>query len=67
MELNQIIRPKNGFELLEALKENKKCEVVNTHAFIAAKALEDNSCGFSFTFKPSKWNKGWAGFERWEI
>lgn len=57
-------RPKNGYELLAFLKENKKCEVADTHAFLAAKALEDNNCGFSFSFKKSKWNKGWAGFER---
>lgn len=58
------VRPKNGYELLAFLKENKKCEIVDTHAFLAAKALEDNNCGFSFYFKKSKWNKGWAGFER---
>lgn len=58
------VRPKNGYELLAFLKENKKCEIVDTHAFLAAKALEDNNCGFSFSFKKSKWNKGWAGFER---
>lgn len=57
-------RPKNGYELLSFLKENKKCEVADTHAFLAAKALEDNNCGFSFSFKKSRWNKGWAGFER---
>lgn len=59
-----VVRPKNGYELLAFLKENKKCEIVDTHAFLAAKALEDNNCGFSFSFKKSKWNKGWAGFER---
>ena len=59
-----VFRPKNGHELLKALKENKQCEIVNTHAFLAAKALEDNQCGFSFSFKLSKWTKGWAGFER---
>lgn len=59
-----VFRPKDGHELLQALKENKQCEVVDTHAFLAAKALEDNHCGFSFSFKMSKWNKGWAGFER---
>ena len=59
-----VFRPKNGHELLKALKENKQCEIVDTHAFLAAKALEDNQCGFSFSFKLSKWNKGWAGFER---
>jgi hypothetical protein len=59
-----VFRPKNGHELLKALKENKQCEIVDTHAFLAAKALEDNHCGFSFSFKLSKWNKGWAGFER---
>ena len=59
-----VFRPKNGYELLQALKENKQCEVVDTHAFLAAKALEDNHCGFSFSFKLSKWNKGWTGFER---
>ena len=59
-----VFRPKNGHELLKALKENKQCEIVDTHAFLAAKALEDNQCGFSFSFKLSKWNKGWSGFER---
>lgn len=59
-----VFRPKNGHELLQALKENKRCEVVDTHAFLAAKALEDNHCGFCFSFKLSKWSKGWAGFER---
>lgn len=59
-----VFRPKNGHELINALKENKQCEIVDTHAFLAAKALEDNHCGFSFSFKLSKWNKGWAGFER---
>ncbi len=59
-----VFRPKNGYELLQALKENKQCEIVDTHAFLAAKALEDNQYGFSFSFKLSKWNKGWAGFER---
>lgn len=59
-----VFRPKNGHELLKALKENKQCEIVDTHAFLAAKALEDNQCGFCFSFKLSKWNKGWAGFER---
>jgi len=62
--LAAVFRPKNGHELLQALKENKKCEIVDTHAFLAAKALEDNQCGFCFSFKLSKWNKGWAGFER---
>tara|TARA_R100000541_G_scaffold20190_1_gene30030 strand:+ start:2778 stop:3029 length:252 start_codon:yes stop_codon:yes gene_type:complete len=59
-----VFRPKNGHELLQALKQNKKCEIVDTHAFLAAKVLEDNQCGFCFSFKLSKWNKGWAGFER---
>ncbi len=59
-----VFRPKNGHELLQALKENKQCEIADTHAFLAAKALEDNHCGFSFSFKLSKWNRGWAGFER---
>lgn len=61
---SSVFRPKNGHELLQALKENKQCEIVDTHAFLAAKALEDNHCGFSFSFKLSKWNKDWAGFER---
>ena len=61
---SSVFRPKNGHELLKALKENKQCEIVDTHAFLAAKALEDNECGFSFSFKLSKWNKDWAGFER---
>lgn len=37
---------------------------IDPYAFLAAKALEDNHCGFSFSFKLSKWNKGWAGFKR---
>lgn len=61
---SSVFRPRNGHELLKALKENKRCEIVDTHAFLAAKALEDNNCGFSFSFKLSKWNKDWAGFER---
>jgi hypothetical protein len=61
---SSVFRPKNGHELLQSLKENKQCEIVDTHAFLAAKALEDNNCGFSFAFKLSKWNKGWSGFER---
>jgi hypothetical protein len=59
-----VLRPKDGYELLAFLKENKRCEIVNTHAFLAAKALEDNKCGFSFSFKKSRWNDGWAGFEK---
>jgi hypothetical protein len=62
--VDSVLRPKNGYELLAFLKENKKCEIVDTHAFLAAKALEDNNCGFSFSFKKSKWTSGWAGFER---
>lgn len=62
--VDSVLRPKNGYELLAFLKENKKCEVVDWMAFDAAKALEDNNCGFSFSFKKSKWNYGWAGFER---
>jgi hypothetical protein len=58
------VRPKNGYELLAFLKEKKKCEVVDWMAFDAAKALEDNNCGFSFSFKKSRWRSGWAGFER---
>ena len=61
---NNIIRPKNGHELLNALKDNKQCEIVDTHAFLASKALEDNNCGFSFSFKLSEINKGWALFKR---
>ena len=41
-----VFRPKNGYELLQALKENKQCEVVDTHAFLAAKALEDNHIAY---------------------
>ena len=59
-----ILRPKNGHELLKLLKENKKCEVVDWLAFDAAKALEDNECGFSFSFKKSLWNSGWCGFQK---
>jgi hypothetical protein len=62
--VGSVLRPKNGHELLRFLKEKKKCEVVDTYAFLAAKALEDNNCGFSFSFKKSNWNKGWASFER---
>jgi len=61
---SSVFRPKNGHELLQFLKDSRKCEIVDTHAFLAAKALEDNECGFSFSFKLSKWNKDWAGFER---
>lgn len=61
---SSVFRPKNGHELLQFLKDRRKCEIADTHAFIAAKALEDNKCGFSFSFKLSKWNKDWAGFER---
>ncbi len=59
-----IYRPRNGHELLQLLKENKKCEVVDSHAFIAYKALDDNGCGFSLSFKKSNWSKGWTSFER---
>ncbi len=62
--VDSVLRPKNGYELLAFLKENKKCEVVDWMAFDAAKALEDNNCGFSFSFKKSRWTSGWAGFER---
>jgi hypothetical protein len=62
--VSNVFRPKDGHELLRLLKENKKCEIVDTHAFLAAKMLEDNKCGFSFSFKKSNWNKGWTSFER---
>ena len=62
--IESVLRPKNGKELLNFLKENNKCEVVDWMAFDAAKALEDNNCGFSFSFKKSLWNSGWTGFER---
>jgi len=62
--VGSVFRPKDGHELLRFLKENKKCEIVDTHAFLAAKMLEDNECGFSFSFKKSNWNKGWTSFER---
>ena len=62
--VGSVFRPKDGYELLRFLKENKKCEIVDTHAFLAAKMLEDNECGFSFSFKKSNWNKGWTSFER---
>lgn len=62
--VGSVYRPKNGHELLLFLKENKKCEVVDGVSFDAAKALEDNKCGFSFSFKKSNWHKGWASFER---
>ena len=61
--VGSVFRPKDGHELLRFLKENKKCEIADTHAFLAAKALEDNNCGFSFSFKKSNWNKGWTSFE----
>lgn len=59
-----VFRPNNGHELLQALKENKQCEVVDTHAFLAAKALEDNNCGFSFSCKKSELTKGWTLFKK---
>ena len=62
--VSSIFRPKDGKQLLTFLKERKKCEVVDWMAIEAGKALEDNNCGFSFSFKKSKWNFGWAGFER---
>ena len=60
---NSFCKPKNGFELLSLLKNGKKCEVVDRLVLSAAKALDSNNCGFSFSFKKSRWNKGWAGFE----
>jgi len=62
--VGSVFRPKDGHDLLRLLKEKKKCEIVDTHAFLAAKMLEDNECGFSFSFKKSNWNKGWTSFER---
>jgi len=62
--VGSVLRPKDGHELLSFLKENKKCEIVDSHAFLAAKMLEDNKCGFSFSFKKSNWHKGWTSFER---
>ena len=62
--LAAVFRPKNGYELLAAMKEHKDCEIADSHAWIAAKLLEDHLQG-SFSFKLSKWNKGWAGFSRW--
>lgn len=50
--------------MLEYLKNRKRCEIVNTHAFDAAKSLENSNCGISFSFKLSKINNGWALFER---
>ena len=31
--VGSVFRPKDGNELLRFLKENKKCEIVDTHAF----------------------------------
>ncbi len=64
MDKQKYHRPKNGYDLLESLREGKECEVVDTSAHLAAKALEDNNCGFSFSFKLSKVNNGWALFSK---
>lgn len=61
---DNIFRPRNDLELLQALKENERCEIVNTHAIFAAMFLEERNCEFAFSYKMSKWNEGWAGFER---
>lgn len=42
--MSSFFRPKNGHELMQLLKQNKECEILDTHAFLAAKALEDNNC-----------------------
>lgn len=56
-------RPKNGEDAIKHLKKNVEIEVVDSYAFEAAKTIEEHA-DFSFSFKLSKWNKGWAGFER---
>ena len=58
-----FFRPKNGHELLHAMENNIICEIVDTHAFIGAKMLEEN-LGASFSFKLSEVNKGWTLFKR---
>lgn len=58
-----FFRPKNGHELLHAMKNNIRCEIVDTHAFNGAKMLEEN-LGASFSFKLSEVNKGWTLFKR---
>jgi gas vesicle protein len=57
-----FFRPKNGHELLHAMKNKIRCEIVDTHAFIGAKMLEEN-LGASFSFKLSEVNKGWTLFK----
>jgi len=59
---SSFFRPKNGHELLHAMKNNIRCEIVDTHAFIGAKMLEEN-LGASFCFKLSETNKGWTLFK----
>ncbi len=58
-----FFRPENGHELLHAMKNNIRCEIVDTHAFIGAKMLEEN-LGASFSFKLSEVNNGWTLFKR---
>jgi hypothetical protein len=58
-----FFRPKNGHELLHAMKNNIRCEVADSHAFIAAKMLEENLSA-SFSFKLSEVNQGWTLFKR---
>jgi len=58
-----FFRPKNGHELLHAMKNNIRCEIVDTHAFIGAKMLEEN-LGASFSFTLSEVNNGWTLFKR---
>ncbi len=59
MKTIETIRPKDGYELLESMQQNKQCEVVDSYAFVAAKMLEEN-LGRSFSFKLSAINKGWT-------
>lgn len=59
----KLFRPKDGYELVEKIKNNIKCEIVDTHAFLAAKMLEEN-LGAGFNFKLSHTNKGWTLFSK---
>lgn len=63
MHTVNIFRPKDGYELLQALREYRMSEVPNKLAWTAAKAMEDHA-GFSFQFKMDKYTAGYATFER---
>lgn len=58
--MSDIARPKTARELLSALRNGERCEVVNNAAFDAAQRISGK---VSYSFKLSKWNEGWAGFE----